>query len=203
MTTLDLKKSFFHVIDPHRWLAVSGYAWNLVGHSAHGDTKKKAHELLPNVDVLARDTLLMHARSLIDFYTKNCQPGSTDILVCDFGGLKVGTTIHHQLEQYKNPVEVHLLHLTDWRDPIYCSQHLTSHTGSSRQRPNWNSEASAVVDLIFDALKNISQQTGAWQTPFKELYKASTSQLQNASYVWPTNLCEWFDVEKYLISCGL
>jgi hypothetical protein len=65
MTTLDMKAAFFHVIDAHRWLAASGYAWNLAGANAANETKDEAHLLLPNIDVMIRDCLLLHARSLI------------------------------------------------------------------------------------------------------------------------------------------
>ncbi|MFI5073221.1 MAG: hypothetical protein ACHP8A_20315 [Terriglobales bacterium] len=201
MTTLGLRGAFFHVIDSHRWLAASGCVWNLVGPSAQGETKQKAHKLLQNVDVLARDTLLLHSRSLIDFYTKTPQPGSTDIFLRDFG-VSVNSKIHQQLEQYKKPIEVHLLHLTDWRDPAHRNLHATGQQGN-RQRTDWDSQASLIVESILDALKYVSEQSSSWQIPFKDLYDASTGRFRDNSYGWPANLGEWEDVEKYLASCGL
>jgi hypothetical protein len=202
MTTIDLREAFFHVIDSHRWLAASGCAWNLVGPNGKDEAKERAHELLPNVDVLARDTLLLHARSLIDFYTKSSQPTSTDIVLCDFGGPSVNSKIHQQLEQYKKPIEVHLFHLTDWRDPAHRNLLAIGQQGN-RQRPDWDKEAIQIVHLILDALKYVTGQPGSWQIPFKNLYDSSTGRFQDKSYSWPANLGEWEDVEKYLASCGL
>jgi hypothetical protein len=203
MTTIGLREAFVHVIDSHRWLAASGCAWNLVGPNAKGEAKQKAHELVPNVDVLARDTLLLHARSLIDFYTKGCQPGSTDIVLCDFGSLKVNATIRQQLEQYKNPIEVHLLHLTDWRDTAHRGLHASSQQGGTRQRTDWDSQASVAAESILGALKYTSEQPGPWQTPFKDLYDASNTRYRDKAHPWPANLCEPTDVYNYLIGCGL
>lgn len=200
MTTLGLRGAFFHVIDSHRWLAASGCAWNLVGPNAHGETKQKALELLPNVDVLARDGLLLDARSLVDFYTKN-QKGSTDILLCDFG-LSVNQTIYQQIEKFKRPIEVHLLHLTDWRDRVHRNLQATGSQGNV-QRPDWDKEAIQIVHLILDALKCVAGQPGSWQIPFKDLHDASAARFQNKTYPWPINLSEQPDVEKYLASCGL
>jgi hypothetical protein len=64
---LDLREAFVHVINDHRWLAASACTWNLVGPKAKTRIKIDAHDLLPNVDVTALDSVLLHARALIDF----------------------------------------------------------------------------------------------------------------------------------------
>jgi hypothetical protein len=200
MTTLDLKAAFFHVIDDHRWLAASGCAWNLAGPNSANGTKQEAHQLLPNIVVMILESLLLHARSLIDFYTKR-QPPSTDILLCDFG-LSIDRKLCGELAKYKNPIEVHLLHLTDWRDRDYRHSHAIG-KDAKKARPDWNHDAILIVSLVFDALKDVSCQGSKWQKPFRRLHDASTERYQNKSSDWPAELGEKSNVEVYLKSLGL
>ena len=67
---------------------------------------------------MIQDSPLLHARSLIDFFTKRTDLGS-DVLLEDFDLLAVPSTIATQLEGYKRPIEVHALHLTSWGDSDY------------------------------------------------------------------------------------
>jgi hypothetical protein len=46
------------------------------------EAKREAHKLLPNIDVMILDSLLLHARSLIKFYRSDGP--SNDILLSDF-----------------------------------------------------------------------------------------------------------------------
>jgi hypothetical protein len=145
MVPLDPKAAFLHVINDHRWLAASGCSWNLVGAKAANKTKDKAHRLLPNVDVAILDSLLSHARSLIDFYTK--AKGGTDITLGDFNNLTLDKHLADDLLKYKKPIEVHLLHLTSWRDPDFRTLHSTG-SAARNYRPNWNNKASKIAELI-------------------------------------------------------
>jgi hypothetical protein len=198
MTTLDMKAAFFHVIDSHRWLASSGCAWNVVGPSAAKE--RQFDKDMPNIDVMVRDCLLLHARSLIKFYRNKGRPD--DILLFDFNIPKIPPALDAYLDQYERPTEVHLLHLTDWRDVGYRSSHPTA--GGTIVRPDWNHETSVIAEkLIFECLKFASAQSGKWQTPFKELYDAAAARYRDKSHEWPTNLCEKFDVEQHLRSLGL
>jgi hypothetical protein len=92
--------------------------WNLVGPNGASDAKKDVDRLLPNCDVMARDCLLVHARSLIKFY-RNSSRRSTDIILSDFGVPAVDVSLSDRLERFEYSIEVHLLHLTDWRDSDY------------------------------------------------------------------------------------
>lgn len=199
---LSSKAAFFHVIDPHRWLAASGCAWNLVGANAANGTKDEAHRLLPNIDVMVRDCLLVHARSLIKFYL-NRKKDETDIVLSDFG-VSVVQPICKQLEKYENPIEVHLLHLTDWRDYDSRMRHATGNY-AKKYRPNWNKEVTNVVESVLEnALRTVSEQgTTGWPVAFKRLYDASTARYRNKSYDWPPELGEKPDVEEFLGSLGL
>jgi hypothetical protein len=201
MTTLDPKRAFFHVIDDHRWLAVSGCAWNLVGANAVNGIKSEARGLLPNVDVLARDCLLMHARSLIKFY-KDSSRRDTDIILSDFGVPPVGALLSDKLENFEYSIEVHLLHLTDWRDSDYRRLNAVGRD-AKRDRADWDRDATSMVRLIFEALNHAANHTGKWRQPFKELYDSSTARYGDKSFAWPAHLCEKSDVENYLRSLGL
>jgi hypothetical protein len=92
MTNLDKKDTFFHVIDSHRWLAASGCAWNLI--KPGGKQQSDFDKALPNIQVMVRDCLLLHARSLINFYTDytNRKKDCTDILLRDYG-ISKGPTV--------------------------------------------------------------------------------------------------------------
>ena len=200
MTTLDRKAAFFHVIDAHRWLAVSGCAWNLLGAGAENATEKAADQLVPNISVMARDGLLVRARALIKFYRNIGR--KTDIILSDFGVPAINQSFDRALEDYEHSIEVHLLHITDWRDFDYRSLNVTG-SGATRGRPDWDRDAVSIVALIFETLKWVSEQSVAWQPPFKELYNASTARYRDKSHTWPANLREKSDVEQYLRSLGL
>jgi hypothetical protein len=156
MAPLDPKDAFLHVIDDHRWLAASGCAWNLVGPNTTSEFRKQAHRLLPNIDVAILDSLLSHARSLIDFYTSR-RPRRDDITLRDFN-LSLDPLLSAELATYKKPIELHSLHLTHW--PDYDFRMLQSTGGAATGvRPDWNREACTILELILEkALKNISEQ---------------------------------------------
>jgi hypothetical protein len=208
MTTLNPRAAFLHVINDHRWLAASGWAWNLVGPSAANGTKNEIHKRLPNIDVMILDSLLLHARSLIDFYTKDRtkhqtkrQAIATDILLCDFR-VSIDQARRQRLENHRKPIEVHLLHLTDWRDLDYRNRNATGND-ANKDRLDWDKEVTPIVDSIFEALKCVSEQTSDWQQPFRDLYNASTERYRNEEFVWPPYLGEKSDVEAYLTNLGL
>lgn len=202
MVPLDPKAAFLHVIDDHRWLAVSGCSWNLVGANAANETKEEAHRLLPNIDVAILDSLLSHARSLIDFYTKD-PPRRYDMTLGDFN-LSLDQPLSVDLAKYKKPIEVHLLHLTNWRDFAFRTQN-PSGSAATTDRPNWNGEASKIVELIIGkALRKVSEQgTTGWPLAFKALSEASGERYRNKSFAWPTDLGEKSAVEQFLTRLGL
>ncbi|MGO9088530.1 MAG: hypothetical protein ACLP6G_03520 [Terriglobales bacterium] len=199
MTNLDLKDAFFHVIDGHRWLAASGCAWNMVGWS--GPKKGQFDGDLPNIDVMILNSLLLHARSLIKFYRGGKGP-STDIVLSNFTTSKMPGSIATALERYEHPIEIHLLHLTDFRDTDYRKSHPVTGRKKTSYRPDWNHEAAKIVELILNCLKCVSEQGGRWQTPFKALYGATASRYRDKSYEWPKELCEKSDFEKYVTALG-
>jgi hypothetical protein len=202
MASLDLKAAFLHVVDDHRWLAASGCTWNLVGANTRNGVKEEAHRLLPNIDVAALDSLLTHARSLVDFYTKS-QPRRDDTTLGLFN-LLLDQSLSADLARYKKPIEVHLLHLTNWRDFDFRTRSSIGNP-SAIDRPNWNDKATEIAELIIEkALKQVSEQgpTG-WPVAFKALFQASRERYRNKLFGWPTNLAEKSDVEQFLTTLGL
>jgi hypothetical protein len=93
-----------------------------------------------------------------------------------------------------------LLHLTDYRDPDYRNNHPTNRPTF---RPDWNSEAIRIVELLLECAKYVSGQRGGWQQPFKDLYEAADGRYRDKFYRWPSKLGEKADVEEYLTSLGL
>jgi hypothetical protein len=209
MSKLDPKESFLHVINEHRWLAAGGCAWNLVGPKATGEIKDAVDKQVPNISVLIQDSVLMHSRSLIDFYTKpkakpkaKSTPDSTDITLEDFG-LPLDTSLYPGLEGYRRPIEVHLLHLTDWRDSAFRAT--DPKRSAATDRYDWNTELSTITESILEtALKDAANRgSKGWQLAFEALYQASIKRYRDKSFQWPTELGEKADVYKFLTSLGL
>jgi len=202
------KKTFLHVVDSHRWLAASGCAWNLVGPNAtQTQEKEEAHRLLPNIDVMVRDCLLLHARSLIDFYTnkekKNQKDNNTDILLRDFGGHLTGWNDDKSLKEYRKSIELHLLHLTAYRDDNFRAENpIKNDLHTARQE--WDDKAAPLVEKLHACLKSVAEAApGGWAKAFCRLYEASIERFQDKSSQWPSDLREKSDVEQYLTSLGL
>src|SRR5437867_2128984 len=100
---LDSKKAFLHVIYDHRYLAVSGCAWNFVGPKGTTKARRAADELLPEISTVILDSLLLHARSLIKFYSGDAK-STTDIVISDFGIPSITATLRKKLNQYVNAI---------------------------------------------------------------------------------------------------
>jgi hypothetical protein len=199
---LKPKAAFLHVINDHRWLVAGGCSWNLLmANNGKNDVRTAADALLPDVVVAVRDCVLLQARSLIDFYTK-CHARETDILLCDFNGLSIEPALKDALEGYKQSIEVHLLHLTAWRDLDYRTKHATGQYANATRR-DWNKEVAPLAASILAALKCASEKSSRWSKPFTDLYEASLSRYQNKSFDWPPYLGEKLAVVQYLDKCGL
>jgi len=74
--------SFLHVVYDHQYFALAADAWTRFGTpSSTREMQRQANAILPGIGVPIRDSLLVHARNLVDFYTcNNTQP--TDIRRC-------------------------------------------------------------------------------------------------------------------------
>jgi len=195
LASLDLADAFVHVANEHRWLSASGCTWNLVGPKGETQFKLEADNLLPNVVVAALDSVLLHARALIDFYTNK---GASDDIKLKRFSLKIDPVVARALVGFKRPIELHVLHLTYWRDTPYRQTHSE---GTSTQRPDWDMDTSKLLDLLHSAAKSASEKSGTWQTPFKELYKASMRRYLDKTFEWPSHLGD--QISRYLASLNL
>jgi hypothetical protein len=192
LRSLKPELAFLHVINDHRWLAASGCTWNLLmANKGDNLVRAQADKLLPDVIVAVRDSVLLQARSLIDFYTK-CRARDTDILLCDFNKLSIEPAFKDKLEKYKKPIEVHLLHLTAWRDREFRQK-----DAKREYRPNWDEEIPCLVVSVIEALKCASEKSSTWKQPFTKLYNACVSRYEDKLFDWPPELGEKAALEGY------
>jgi hypothetical protein len=60
------------VVYGHRYFALAAEAWTRFGApSSAREMQRQANAILPGIGVPIRDSLLVHARNLVDFYTSN------------------------------------------------------------------------------------------------------------------------------------
>lgn len=196
------RDAFFGVIYDHRYLAAACAAWKQFGPDGSPSDQSDINKLLPGVGVHVQDSLLLRARLLIDFYCKP-NPGETDVSLIDFDLPSLDSTRRATLEEFKNPIEVHVLHLTAWRDITYRTAEASSSQGQTRSRPDWNAVNAKIAEAILDALEAVSQGQGAWAIPFLALHHASTALMANLAFPWPAHLTEKSNVDVYLGNLGL
>ncbi|MCV6984159.1 hypothetical protein H7H78_01445 [Mycobacterium shinjukuense] len=193
---IDPKDAFVHVIYDHRYLSLAGAGWALYGPDGTDKAQERANAVLPGIGAILQDSVLLHARALIEFYTKGSAGRSTDITLWKFDRLAIDNDRLSELERYKKPVEVHVLHLTEWRDSTHRKGNDT-HT-----RPDWNADNTRLVQLLLDALQDASNQastTGSkWKQPFSDLHTAATNLLADPTFSWPHNLTEGPGLNAYL-----
>ena len=161
---------FFHLVYEYRYLALAGRAWRHFGPNGTPNEQQSANALQPGIGVLIQDSLLAHARLLIDFYTN--QSGNTDIVIGDFRFPGVSATLHKSLIRYKNPIEVHLLHLTVWRDRDYRLSQRTTSKGRERRRIHLESPQRPDRHVAGGALRTALAREGCdWHEPFQHLHQ--------------------------------
>lgn len=194
---LDTRDAFLHVIYEYRYLAVAGFAWDTIGPTGDQQERFMINTIVPQISTLVQDSLHLHARSLIDFYTSD--PRADDIALQHFDGLSLSSASALRLIKYKKPIERHSLHLTCWRDVYSRAQQ----RDATKFRLDWNIENSTMVRLLLDALKEASLQSSKWQQPFMDLYLASAKRLTSRAYAWPKELTEKADVNNYLTTLGI
>ncbi|EUA09525.1 hypothetical protein I546_4157 [Mycobacterium kansasii 732] len=196
---LDSKDAYLHVVYDYRYLALAGAGRRLYGPGGHGRAIESANALLPGIGVLLLDSLLIHARALIEFFM-TADRRDTDIRLSDFDGLVIDQQRRGKLEKFKKPVEVHVLHLTAWRDVAYRAGN------TKNARPYWDTEAIPLVELLLDALLDASAAAAAkskWERPFQQLHHAATNLLADCNFAWPPHLTEKEDVMTYLAGEGI
>lgn len=100
------------------------------------------------------------------------------------------------LIRYKHPIQVHLLHLTVWRDRDYRASQRTTGKGRRRQRIDWNRHNDRIVTLLVGALHTVSRRRSCdWHEPFQHLHRSVRGILNDEASDLPANLLEKPDVE--------
>lgn len=136
---------------------------------------------------------MLHTRTLIEFfYPKN--PRRTDINITCF--ISSNSTTCRKLQILKKQIEVHVLHITDWRDSIIRSKS----NRADIQRPDWNKENGKIFNCLIKLLEDLSNRlTSPWSEALKNLKNVSEGRFKNGSkYNWPKELGEEKDVKTYL-----
>jgi hypothetical protein len=124
----------------------------------------------------------------------------TDILLKNFDFLPVSDELRDDLKAYKVPIEVHVLHVTMWRDTDYRDR---APDRERVQRFDWNIDNSEIVDLLFRALDEVSKPESTWAEPFRYLYKSAKLLLESETVDWPADLNGEPGVTAYLKKLGL
>ncbi len=197
---LTPEKAFLHLIYDYRYIALAAFAWRKYGVSGAPSDLDEINHLIPGVGVIIQDSLLLHARALVDFYTKGASD-DTDILLEDFGFAPIASGRKARLKQYKPSVELNLMHLTAYRDKDFRRHNPTTLRGTPSKRINWNKADSKLIDEFVDVLRVTPKRRGAWSRPFQDLYKAVESEI-GAPGNWPKHLSEKSAVNVYLRKQG-
>jgi len=199
---LKPRDGFLHVVNDYRYFALAAASWRQFGPSGPKQKQDQANNLVPGIGVLFQDSLLAHARALIDFYAKD-QPRPTDVVLADFD-LSIKQARKDQVASYKESIEVHLLHITAWRDVAYRSAATTLPAGLLRQRLDWDRENPRLIDALMSALADVSEPPlTPWSQPFRLLHESATAVSSKPFALWPKELTEKADVSAYLSSQGL
>ena len=186
--------AFFHLIYEYRCLANAAYAWNKFGDpSSENKEKENASKLIPEVSTIIQDSLLLHARALIEFFYPDSYR-KTDINITRF--IASNSSCMSYLINLKKSIEVHVLHITDWRDSVIREK-------SNRvdiQRKEWNKENKKIFDRLIKLLEDLSNKlTFPWNEALKSLGNASEERFRKGPYFnWPKNLGEKEYVKEYL-----
>ena len=177
----------------------------------HPDIRDRARNVLRNVDVAVSGSTLLYARSLIEFYTKGSPEAKprmgrprqpTDIVIEDFGtGITDGT--YWVLVRIKTSINVHLLHLTAWRDVDFRSDPENALARPAAARLNWNREHPEIVGRINDALGEAANLATDWAAPLEALHTAAAERLNDQGFAWPVNLTGKAAVFAFLDRSGL
>ncbi|MBN4056118.1 hypothetical protein JYT20_00180 [Rhodothermus sp. AH-315-K08] len=68
---LDARDAFLHVVLRDRYFSVACFAWDSFGPGGDGGAQMRLNQAVPGVGVLIKDSLLLHARTLMEFYVSD------------------------------------------------------------------------------------------------------------------------------------
>jgi len=205
---LPVEDRFLHVAYEVRYLARAGAGWRRFGKGGVEADRRRLARVLSEGSTLVQDSLLLHARNLIEFLILPATPGpkgspSTDIVLADFGLGPVSKTRCEELLRYKQPLDVHLMHPTVWRDSSFRRAYKRADEGRARQRVDWNEHNERIVTRVLRVLEIVSRSRKPWGKPFRHLHASALGIFQSETRTWPPELASRDDVIEYLKRLGL
>jgi hypothetical protein len=197
------KELFKHFDYEYRCLAMAAYAWSKYGHDvAESDQSKAlANMVIPEVGTMIQESLLLHVRNLIEFYSLNGKGADLNIKSFPSTIFKPGSDLDSYEQEIKNnahlnnlkhQISVHVLHPTLWRvtkfrkttnfDPAIEKLRF------QRQRPNFNSLNKKLFKRMIGFLERFRDMTAEpRRTALNELICASKERFAiGSAYEWPT-----------------
>lgn len=206
LPSLPPDRAFVHVCNDHRWLARAADNWARLAtpNAEQACFAGALDRFLPDVRVAIQSSALHYARSLIEFYVPKKEKPE-DIRISDFD-TAVSSATASELWKYKAAIDVHLLHLTAWRDADYRVKYRDWGKGRSygevRQRWDWDEEIATIARVITAACAEAAENATLWKPPFSRLAEAVRNGVRGAEG-WPSELSELQVVERYLAELGL
>lgn len=189
---IDPKNAFVHVVYDYRCLVRAEYGYE------KGSADKLVSGRIPEITTIARNAVLSKARSLVDFYLPTTPYKRTDIIFTEYFSGSIDSALRTRLEDIKYAMEVHDIHLTAWRDPVYRG----GQSDSRRQRIEWNTGQTKIVSDLVDALRQVSSTLDSrWVKAFMRLHETCVGILRNGGD-WDSELNQE-NIISYLTGLGL
>jgi hypothetical protein len=173
------------------------WAWNEYGPGGAPADQQAANGVINGIGVVVQDSLLTHTRALIDFFleTKN---QDTDIYLSDFGRPPLSISTRTQLDHFKHSIELHVLHITAYRDPTFRRNNpITAHGNHPTDRIRFQNHNPVIAQALIDALGTSALSSGQWQKPFKDLHDTTIAMITNPDKI-PAKLSAPTEIRRYL-----
>jgi hypothetical protein len=176
-------KMFLHLVYEYRCLASAGYAYKTLGDSPNKPIGAIG-AVLPEADRIIQDSIHLHSRLLVDFFTlRKDDRHKDDFNIEDFG---CNLIERKDLKMIKKCIEIYSLHLTVNRNTVIDDMKV------KYPRPNnWFSYNIEIVNKMLDLLAETSSKMTnyVYQSAFRRLYEASEKRLEQGKlYDWPKEL---------------
>ncbi len=200
--SISSKELFKHLDYEYRCLAMAAYAWDRYGKDVpeRNESKVLANKVIPEIGTMIQESLLLHVRNLIEFYSLN--GNSTNISLESFPNTTfkprsnldvfkklIAKKVH--LKNLKYQISVHALHPTLWRVTKFRkttnSDLDIEKLRFQRQRPNFNSLNKKLFKRMIGFLERFRDMTAEpHRTALNELICASKERFAiGSAYEWP------------------
>ncbi len=173
---------FLHFVYEYRCLVSAGYAYKSLGDKPD-EPIGEGGKVLVEADRIIQDSIHLHARELVDFYTAR-KSRDTDSNIVDFGSELVKS---NELDLIKKTIEKFALHLTTHRNFVIDGKIVDPDTA----HPNWFTYNLEIVDRLLEQLHEVSEKLPdvKYRLAFCELYKVAKNRFKLGNlYSWPVEL---------------